>query len=172
MEEQITPGQVAKKYGLIYALVSTVITLIPMLTETAVSVGIMLIFVNIIVAMVFFILAGKEFKKLNGGYMTFGEGFKINMIAASIVAGVRSIIVYVYVKVIDTGYGERMAEMMKDQWERGGMQEEQVEQMSGMMSGMTNPEITLFSGIITMMLGGLIWGAIAAAITKSEEDEF
>lgn len=172
MEEQVTPGQVAKKYGLIYALVSTVINLIPMLTETAVSIGFLLIFVNIVVAMVFFILAGREFKKLNGGYMTFGEGFKINMIAASIVAVVRSLVVYVYVKVIDTGYGERMADMMQEQWERSGMQEEQIEQMGGMMSGMTNPEITLFSGIITMMLGGLIWGAIASAITKSEEDEF
>ncbi len=172
MEEQITPGQIAKKYGLIYALVSTVISLIPMLTETAVSIGFLLIFVNIVVAMVFFILAGREFKKLNGGYMTFGEGFKVNMIVASIVAGVRSLVVYVYVKAIDTGYGERMAEMMQDQWERSGMQEEQIEQMSGMMSGMTNPEMTLFSGIIGMMLGGLIWGSIAAAITKSEEDEF
>lgn len=173
MEEQITPGQIGKKYGLIYALVSSVVNLIPILMENAnPSVGFLFNFINVVLAFLFFILAGREFKNLNGGYMTFGEAFKINMIAASILAVFRSGITYLYIKVIDPGYSERVMGVMEDMWEAQGMGEEQIEQARSFGSLFVSPEAMLFLGILGAIIGGLIWGAISAAITKNEEDEF
>lgn len=173
MEEQITPGQIAKKYGLIYALVSTVINLTPILIENAdTGLSFLFTFINVVMAVLFFVLAGREFKKLNGGYMTFGEAFKINMIAASILAIVRSGVVYVYVKVIDSDYADRMVGVMEDMWEAQGMTAEQIDQARGFSSMFVSPEAMLFMGILGAILGGLIWGAISAAITKNEVDEF
>lgn len=172
MEERVTPGQIGLKFGLMYGLVSTVINLVPILMESTTTAGFLMWIVNIGVAFLFFILAGREFKKQNGGYITFGEGFKINMIAATITAVIRSAIVYIYVKFIDTGYSERIKQVMEESWQQQGMSEEQIEQARQWSGGFTSPEITLVVGFVFIVLGGLIWGAIAAAITKTEEEEF
>ena len=174
MEERVTPGQIGMRYGLIYALVSTVINLVPILTESAGSMGtgFAIMFVNIVVAFVFFILAGREFKKQNGGMISFGEGFKINMIAAALTAGIRSTISYVYIKFIDPEYPDRITRAMEETWQRQGLSPEQIDQFKGFSAGATDPEMMLISGIVGAIFGGLIWGAISAAITKTEEDEF
>ncbi len=175
MEERVTPGQIGLRYGLIYALVSTVINLIPILTESntgSMSAGFILTLANIITAFVVFILAGRAFKKLNGGMISFGEGFKINIIAAAIMELTRALIVYLYVKVIDPGYTERVKRFMEEMWEKQGLTQEQIDQFQGFSAGATNPELMLASGLFGAILGGLIWGAISSAITKTEEEEF
>lgn len=176
MEEQdlpeVSPGQIGLKWGMIYGIVSTIVNLIPVITETAISIGFALIFVNIVIAFVFYILADREFKRLNGGQLTFGQGFKINMIAAVIAGVVRPLINYVYIKFIDTDYLDRLTRAMEEQWERQGLNEQQIEQARSFASGTTNPEAQLIFGILFVILGGLLWGSIAAAIQKKEEDEF
>ncbi len=169
MEEQLTTGQVAKKWGLIYGLVATVINLVPLILE--VQPGWWPV-VNIVIAVVMFALATKEFKTDNGGYMTFGEGFKITMLAALIAGVIRNLVNYVYVKFIDDTVMERIQEAVVDAWREQGMSEEQIEQMSGFTAGISNPEITLVLGIVFVMLGGLIWGSIVSAVNKNEAEDF
>ena len=172
MEERVTPAQTGLKYGLMYSLASTVINLIPLLSGSSEGAGVLSWFFNVGVAFLFFILAGREFKKQNGGYITFGEGFKINMIAAAITAVVRSLIIYIYVKFIDDGYSERIKRVTEETWEKQGMTEQQIEQARWFSEIFTSPEIILISGFILVVLGGLVWGAVSAAITKTEEEEF
>jgi len=172
MEENVTPGQIGLKYGIIYGLVSTVVNLIPILTETAADISFTMNIVNIVIAFAIFIIAGRDFKKQNGGMMGFGEGFKINMIAASLTAVIRSIITYIYMKFIDPEYGSRMLRAMEEAWEESGMPADQLEQTKRFTSIFVNPEVGIALGVIMAILAGLIWGAISAAITKNEEDEF
>ena len=173
MEEQIKPIDVAKKYGLIYALVSVVINIIPLIVEnTDQGISFLITLLNVVVAMVFFILAGREFKRNNGGYMTFGEAFRINMTAVTIMAVCRAGMTYLYIKVIDTTYSERIMTVMEDTWETQGMNEAQIDQAKSWASLFVNPEAMLFMALLVPILGGLIWGAIAAAIVKNDEDEF
>lgn len=169
MENEISTGQYAKKWGLIYGLITLVIALVPLILEVQAQwTG----FLLIVVAIVCYVMATKEFKRDNGGYMTFGEGFKICITAALIAGVVRSVVNYVYVKFIDPGVTERIAQAMQDAWRQQGMSEEQIEQMSGFSSGFSNPEIGLVVGIIIVLLGGLIWGSIVSAINKNEVDDF
>jgi len=169
MEEQVTTGQVIKKWGVIYGAVATVVNVVPMLMEIQIS---WIQIVNIAIAFVMFILACKEYRTENGGIMSFGEGFKISLGAAAIAGVMRSVVVYVYVKFIDPEYLGRMKDVMNETWRAQGMSEEQIEQASGMMAGFSSPEISLVLGIVVVVLGGLIWGAIVSAIMKNEEDEF
>lgn len=169
MEEQITTGQVAKKWGLIYGLVATVINLVPLLLEIQPSWWFV---VNIVIAVVMYALATKEFKTENGGYMTFGEGFRISMVAALIAGVIRNLVNYVYVKFIDDTVMERIAQAVEDSWRNQGMSEEQIEQMSGFSAGISNPEITLVLGIVFVLLGALIWGSIVSAVNKNEAEDF
>lgn len=169
MEEQITTGQVAKKWGLIYGLIGLIVNLTPIILEIQVS---WIQVVNIALAFVMFIMANKEFKSLNGGYMAFGEGFKINMIMALIAGSVRSIISYVYVKFIDPTVSERIQEALTDAWREQGMGEEQIEQAQRFTGGLTNPEIGLVLGVIVVLVGALVWGSIVSAVIKNEVEDF
>lgn len=169
MEEQITTGQVAKKWGLIYGLVAAVIGLVPLLLE--IQPGWWPV-VNIVIAVVMFALATKEFKTENGGYMTFGEGFRISMLAALIAGVIRNLVNYVYIKFIDDSVMERIQQAIQDSWREQGMSEEQIEQMSGFSAGISNPEIGLALGIVFVLLGGLIWGSIVSAVNKNEAEDF
>lgn len=169
MEEQITTGQVAKKWGLIYGLITTVAALVPLLLEKQVS-WMMLVFIAI--AIFCYAMATKEFKTAKGGYMSFGEGFRISMIAALIAGVVRNVINYVYVKFIDPEVIDRMQQAMQDTWRQQGLSEQEIEQAQRFTSGFTNPEFGLIVGIIVVLLGGLIWGSIVSAINKNEQEEF
>ncbi|MBO6763203.1 MAG: DUF4199 domain-containing protein, partial [Roseivirga sp.] len=100
MENEISTGQYAKKWGLIYGLVTLVIALVPLILEVQAQwTG----FLLIAVAIFCYVMATKEFKRDNGGYMTFGEGFRICITAALIAGVLRSVVNYIYVKVIDPG---------------------------------------------------------------------
>tara|TARA_R110001592_G_scaffold357502_1_gene660914 strand:- start:4015 stop:4524 length:510 start_codon:yes stop_codon:yes gene_type:complete len=169
MEEQITTGQVIKKWGIIYGAVAIIVNVTPMLMDIQIS---WIQIVNIAIAFAMFILACKEFRTENGGLMSFGEGFKISLGAAAIAGVMRSVVVYVYVKFIDTEYLGRMKEIVNETWRAQGMSEEQIGQASGFMDGFSSPEVTLILGVVVVVLGGLIWGAIVSAIMKNEEDEF
>ncbi|NVK86465.1 MAG: DUF4199 domain-containing protein [Cytophagia bacterium] len=169
MENEISTGSYAKKWGLVYGLVTTLIVIIPLILESQSRwVG----FLPVIVAIAVYVMATKEFKRDNGGYMTFGEGFRICMMTALIGGAIRSVINYVYIKFIDPGVTERMAQALEDAWRQQGMSEEQIDQMSGFSAGFSNPEIGLIVGIIIILLGGLIWGSIVSAINKNEAEEF
>lgn len=169
MEENLTTGEVAKKWGVIYALVTTIVNITPMLMELQLN---WLWAVNIIVAVVIYLLAQKEFKQGNGGFMTFGEGFRISLTAAAIAGVTRSVIGYVYIKFIDPEYTERMKEVMREAWREQGMTAEQIEQAEGFSGAFSNPEIGLVVGIIIVILGALIFGSIVSAIVKNEAEEF
>lgn len=169
MEEQLTTGQVAKKWGLIYGLIGAILNLVPVILEIQASWWPV---VNIVTALAIFALATKEFKTANGGYMTFGEGFKISMIAALIGGVMRNLVYYVYVKFIDATVLERMQGTIEDAWREQGMSEEEIDQMSGFSSGMSSPEVTLILGIVLVLLGGLIWGGIVSAVNKNEAEDF
>lgn len=169
MENEISTGQYAKKWGLVYGLLALLVALIPLILEVQAQwIGIL----PIIIAIVVYVMATKEFKTDNGGYMTFGEGFKISILTALIAGAIRSVGNYVYVKFIDPGVTERMAQAVQDAWREQGISEEQIEQMSGFSAGISNPELGLFFGIIIALLGGLIWGSIVSAINKNEAEEF
>ncbi len=169
MEEQITTGQVAKKWGLIYGLLATIVNLVPLLLEIQVA---WLPVVSIVLAVAMYVLATKEFKTENGGYMTFGEGFRISMMVALIAGVIRQVINYVYVKFIDDSVIARIQQSVEDSWRDQGMSEEQIEQMSSFSTGASNPEIGLVLGIVFALLGALIWGSIVSAVNKNEAEDF
>lgn len=169
MEDQITTGEVAKKWGLIYGLISVIVNLTPVILEMQVS---WIQIVNIVVAIVIYVLATKEFKEANGGFMSFGEGFKISIVASLIAGVLRSVINYVYVKFVDPSVTERIIAATNEAYRDQGMTEEQIQQANQFSEIFTKPEIGLILGIVVVLIGGLLWGAIVSAIIKNEKEDF
>lgn len=168
MEENITPIEIAKKYGIIYGLIGTLISVIPMVLEVQNNwVGLL----ATVTAIFIYIIATKEFRTNNGGFISFNEGFKITMIAAAIAGVIRGAVTYVYIKIIDPGFSERMREVMIETWQSQGMSEEQIEMSLRFAGGLSNPEVAALMGIVMALLGGLIFGSIVSAVIKNESEE-
>ncbi len=168
MEEITTTGQIGKKYGIIYGLIGTLISIIPMVLELQNQ---FLGLLSTIAAVIIYIIATKEFRTDNGGFMSFGEGFKITMIAAAIGGAIRAAVTYVYIKFLDPGFSERMRDAMIETWQRQGQSEEQIEASLRFAGGFSNPEVTALLGIGMALLGALILGSIVSAVIKNESEE-
>ena len=168
MEETITPIQIGKKYGIIYGLVGTLVTVIPMVLEVQIP-GAFII--PIIIAAIIYVIADKEFRAANEGFMSFGEGFKINIIAAVIGGSIRGVVSYAYVKLVDPTYSERMLQIGMDNMREQGMTEVQIEQGQRIAKILLDPEWGLLIGVVLAVLGALIVGSIVAAVIKNESEE-
>ncbi|MFT7382392.1 MAG: hypothetical protein ACI9Z3_002286 [Roseivirga sp.] len=169
MEEQLTTGQVIKKWGVIYGAISAIVSLVPILLEYQSS---WLFLISIALAIAMYILANKEFKTENGGLMSFGEGFKMSFGIAAIAGVIRGLVSYVYTKFIDPEYIERARQISIEQMRSQGLSEQQIEQSMSFTSALSNPEVGLVMGFVVILLGALIWGAIVSAIMKNGEDEY
>lgn len=165
----MTTGQAIKKWGVIYGAIATLVALVPMLIDW--QSGWMML-VNIVIAISMFILAMKEFKTENGGFMSFGEGFKISFGMAAIAGILRAVVSYIYTKIIDPEYIERTQQTAIEQLRAQGMSEEQIQQSMSFMAGLSSPEVTAIAGVVMIFIAALIFGSIASAIMKNEEDEF
>jgi hypothetical protein len=169
MEDQMTTGQVIKKWGIIYGAVGTLFAMVPILLESQSG---WFILINVIVAFAMYILAMKEFRTENGGLMAFGDGFKMAFGMAAIAGVMRGLVSYVYMKFIDPEYIERSQQITLDKLREQGMPEEQIQQSMSFTAGLSSPEVNVIVGFVAILLGALIWGAIVSAIMKNQEDEF
>jgi uncharacterized protein DUF4199 len=168
MEETLTPIQIGKKYGIIYGLIGVLVTVIPMVMEIQIPGGFI---VPSIIAAIIYVVADKEFRAQNGGFMSFGEGFKLNITAAVIAGSIRSVVSYAYLKLVDPTYTERMQQIGLDNMRERGMTEAQIEQGQSIAKILSNPETGLIIGIVWAVLGALIIGSIVAAVIKNESEE-
>lgn len=174
MEEEITTGEYTKKWGLIFGLVSAIVFIIT--TAARLNLGFAGIAVSWTVIIVVLFFALKEFKSDNGGFLGFGQGFKMAFVIAVIGGLVRAVIQYVYL-MIDTEFFAWQKEVQEESAARfGGPQGDQAQQMpEGMQSFMEFTQTGEFMAIVSILmaiLGGLIFGAVVSAILKNEAEEF
>lgn len=167
MEEQISSKQVAIKWGAVFGLAASIYTL-----GTAIA-RVQLPFIGLVISWGIiigcFVMACREYKSGNEGTMSFGKGFGIVMLVSLIGGLIRSVIYYVYLT-MDADYIEYIKEQQQNS--PFGPPRDQAQDVSGLMEFFTSPEF--MSGITFLMaiFGGLILGAIVAAIMKNEEEEF
>lgn len=173
MEEKLTISDVAKKWGLIYGLVGLIMLIFSAMFDLS-TMGFVwqgLIFiVTVGIAFTIYFLASKEYKESNSGLITFGQSFGIAILAGLIGGLIRGIGFYLYVKVIDTNYMDRILEAQEEVRERMGAPEIDPDQLPAFVKFFQTPEFLGISSLINAMLGALIIGLIVAAIVQKKED--
>jgi len=119
------------------------------------------------------VLAQREFKQRDGGFMSYGEGIGVGVMVSAIVGVLSAIFTYVYMTMIDPEFITRVTDKARADLEaRGGMSAEQMDQALAMSSKFTSaPVLTLFAVIGTIIIGLLI-SLITAAIIKHTRPEF
>lgn len=166
MEEEISGKQVGIKYGLLLGLTGTIVFIVPALLRSTFPAMFLVYWAYFFV---FLALGMKEYKKANGGYMSFGKGFGIGMTISLVGGLLRAIMRYVYLTV-DTEYFK----FLEDQQQNNpfGPPPDSGQDTMAIMEMFLNPVVLSAMSLLGAILAGLIFGAIVAAIVKNDEDEF
>lgn len=160
-------------YGLIGGLIMAVVLLLLYLGGTAVFLG-PFAWASSLIVIVIAVLAGVKQKKLNGGYLTFGEALKTVFTVFALTFLVQSLFSYVLMNFIDTSFRDSLTaatlEKTSEFMRRFGATESQIEetlQNASKKDSYSLPNILLGYGIwcIVFFLISLV---IAAIIKKSK----
>ncbi|MBD2700943.1 DUF4199 domain-containing protein [Spirosoma sp. BT702] len=169
MNEQITPTRIALKWGLILGIAMILYSIVTFVTDSVGnawlgSVSYVLIIIGIILAM-------RDFRTLNGGYMTYGQGLTIGMLMGAVAGLLSSLFSVFYLTVIDTGIMERAAETARERMEdEGKMSDEQIDQAIGIMEKFQSPGFLFVFGVIGTALLALIFSLVIAAFIRRNKD--
>jgi len=163
--------EIAIKWGAIYVITSIVITYIIQFLnldpDSSIKWFAMLPFVA------FMFLAQKEFKDNNGGYITFGEGFKVGFLFAILSGVVLAIFTYLYYSVLSPQMLEKLLSSAEAKLaEKGTLSQEQIDQAMGFTRKLLNPVGMAIIAVIFSAISGVVVSLIGAAIVKKERSAF
>jgi len=174
MENQTTSTkQVALTYGLILGFVSVIIQVIIYAMgkqyekHTYVGIGSFLIMVVFISYGIF------QFKKQNGGYLSFGEGLKTG-IAIALIAGLISIIYsYVFMNFIEPDFMSNMMQIQQDKMMQmnPNMTDEQMNTAMTMAKKFSTPWVMMAFGLLYSAFIGFIISLVATLVMKKNKEE-
>lgn len=167
MEENVSIKSVGIKYGLILAIISIVVFIVKVATDTPEFGGIWL---EIVILVGGITLAHMEFKRKNSGLMSYGTGLGLGTIVAATAAVISSLFTYIYVKFINVDYIEKTQQMQIEAMEREGMSDEQID-MALEISKYITPEILAVIAILSTVFFGFILSLIISAFTKNDNPE-
>ncbi len=167
MEEQRTHGvvRVATKYGLILGVLSFLIFLAQVLAGR--KQNWVFTVANIVLLLALMILAHWEFKRTHGGMMTYPRGLGSGTLLSSIGMVVRCVLMYVYVKYINTGYLAAVMQAQRTALEQRGITGAQAQLAMGITSAVTTPMGIAVTSLITGIILGFILALIVSIFTQS-----
>ncbi|HEX8327834.1 MAG TPA: DUF4199 domain-containing protein [Hymenobacter sp.] len=173
MESNVTPvtsTSVGLRYGLLAGLVSIIFSFglyaAKMENSPLKYVGSVLLVVGIVLAM-------REFKASNHGFMSFGQGVGIGALVSTVVGVLSAIFAYVYFNIIDPTIVERMMEKARTDMEaRGGMSDEQIDAGMAMAGKFMNGPMMMLIVVLSSVLLGVVLSLIISAFIKHSKPEF
>lgn len=159
------PFDIAVKWAAIYVVTSIVLTyawqLLNVDPNTAVK------YIGFVVFIAFLILAQKEQRDKQGGFVTFGESFTAGMLYSIVSAVLISIFTYLYYAFLSPQMFEKILDATKAGLVEKGTSSDQIDKTMGFMTKYG----TLFSAVGALFLiaiFGIIIALIGAAILKKE----
>lgn len=170
MEEQASTARVALKYGVLASVVimiyTTIINIAGLSQNKVLS---SLAFAFMIVAIV---LAMKNFREKNNGYMSYGEGLGLGTLVSAVMGLLSSAFTMFYMQFIDNTLLTQGMDKVREDMERKGMDDSQIDQAMELSQKFMSPGIVFAIGVFGYVLTGLVISLIVAAIIRREKPVF
>lgn len=169
MEKQKST-QIMLNYGIIQGLLMVVFAVILYALDMQFQAGILSFVISLAISIAILVLAYKQFKSVNEGFMSLGEAIKIGMGIALIAALISVIYQFVYQQFIDPDYIERLIEYQQQQMVENNpeMTQEQVQMANDMTRKFSGVWTTSAIILIAGLFFGLIYSLIVGAVMKKE----
>lgn len=127
---------------------------------------------SVVISVTITILAMREYRTLNGGFMSFGEGVGLGALV-SVIGGLISITYnQIYTSFIDTTIRQQMLDNAREQLESRGMTDEQIDQAMEFTEKLQSPGLQFLVGIFVAVLFGVIISLIVAAFMRRKKPPF
>lgn len=170
MEEKPSTARLALKWGLIsgviFMIYTTIINVAGLFTNQSVQ------WIGLLVSIVVTILALREYRTLNGGFMSYGEGVGLGTLM-SVISGLVSITYnLIYTTFIDPTIRQQILDNAREQMENQGMPDEQIEQAMGFTEKIQSPGLQFVVGIIFAAIFGVIVSLVVAAFLRRNRPPF
>ncbi len=172
MNEQPSTARTALKWGAILGLVLMVITLVMYLTDQTSNPLFTGLTLGAVVA--FLILAMRDYRSLNSGYMSYGEGLGLGALLSAIAGLLSSAFITFYNVIIDPAAQQRVMDKAREKLEeQGTLSDEQIDQAMEMSEKFQSPGFTFIAGIFgTLIMGFLLSLIVAAFIRRNKANPF
>lgn len=173
MENQANSKSIVLNNGLYYGVILIIASLVTYalgmhLEPTA---GYINFAVIAFVLIAFPIIGMSQFKKANGGYMSWGQGVKIGMGIVLIGTLISIVYQYIFTSFIEPEFYTQLAEITRNGLVDAGLTEEQVDMQMEMQSKFQGTVIGYAIGVLFFAFLGFITSAIIAAVKKKSEEE-
>ena len=161
--------------GLLWGGISVVITFILYFINPELLMKWYVGIISVVLAIVFMVMAVKEFKSKNNGAVTFGEGLMTSWLTGVIGGTITTVVGYMLFNYIDPSLVDMIRDMQLEALESqaSSLSDEQYEQQLKFMEKM-NPSSTIFTiaTYVIYAILGLIVSLIIAAVMKHEKPEW
>ena len=164
-------SSIALRYGLIAGLLVIIYALILQFTDLYMSKT--LSYVNYLFVLGAIIMAYRDFKSQNQGFMTYGQGLGLGTLTAGITGVLSGIFSYIYIKFIDDTMLGKIADMQREELDKNAsMTEEEIEKAIEMSASFTTPEMIMVFSIIGFVFFGFLMSLVVAAAMRNARPEF
>lgn len=169
--EKVSSARIALKWGVIYGIVSIVLTTILYNTELWQNKTLSFLLSTLFFFGVLY-LSMKEFRTLNGGFMSFKEGLGLGTLTITAGGIISLFFDFFYKKFIDTNILNLQNDMILEQYEKMGMSEEQIDAAMQRVESMNNSGLTFIGGMLFIVLFGFLCSLIMSAVMKKDKPVF
>lgn len=170
MEEKTSTARVALKYGLLAAVVTMVYSTI--LYVAGLGSNRILASLSYVFMIVAIVLAMKDFREKNGGFISYGEGLGLGSLTSAVLGLLSSAFTIFYIQFIDSNMLTQSLDQMREELERKGMDDAQIEQAVEVSQKFMSPGIMFVTVILGYIIVGFIFSLIIAAIMRKEKPVF
>ena len=172
MNEQPSTARIALKWGAILGLALVLITLVMYLTDQTTNSWFSVL--TVVAMVTCLVLAMRDFRSLNGGYMSYGEGLGTGALLSAVAGLISAAFITFYNVVIDPTVQQRAFEKARERLEeQGNLSDEQIDQAMEISQKFQSPGFTFIAGIFgTLIMGFLLSLIVAAFIRRNKTNPF
>ena len=163
---ETSTARVALKWGLLTALVGILIKSIQYAQEAYSSPVYSMLLIAVSVGGL--VLAMREFRTKNGGYMTYGEGLGLGVLMFAIIGLLDTTYIMIYQTVIDPDMNAKIDEQVREKFEELNMPDSVAEKMEEAMDEAAENQPKGVSGLtfIAGIFMQIFWGFILSLIVS------
>lgn len=169
--EKPSSARIALKWGIISAIISVIFTVILYNTELWKQQWIPSV-AGILITVVLLVLAMKEFKQSNDGFMSYGEGLSLSMLFIAVSSLISTGFSVIYMNIIDESIMGKIMDAQEENMMKQGLSDEVLSSAMENVQRFSTPGFQFLFGILAGLLFGFILALIVTAFMKKNRPVF
>lgn len=172
----MSPSLIMLKWGAIGGLLSFIFTLITKFTgledDFSETLGWVSTIFTLIINVTILVLALREVRVENDGFMSYGQGLGSSTLLGAIWGVVAGGFNYIYLQFIDQGVVQKQLDLARERLEDQGLTESQIEDAEKITKMMMGPGVQFVMVVVVTIVFMFILGLIVSGVLKREKSVF